>query len=103
MAYLAKSMVYAAKNMEERVAKTKDLEKRGWVLPGEFEEYLFRDGPDPLLLAEGRVRLAVSEDNKRSESESWQSADEQELPPGTIQACQARSARMGGRVKSAVR
>ena len=96
MAYAAKSMVYAAKSMEERVAKTKDLQKRGWIRPGEFEEYLFRDGPDPLLLAEGRVRSAVSEDNKRSESESSQSADEQELPPGTIQACRARSARMGG-------
>ena len=35
--------------------------------------------------------------------ESLQGADELDLPPGTIQACQARNARMGRRAKSAVR
>jgi hypothetical protein len=88
---------FAAMSMEERVAKTKDLEKKGWVRPGEFEEYLFRDGPDPLLLAEGRLWAAEREGRKQSESPNSQTPDDQTLPPGTIQASQARSARVGGR------
>ncbi|MBZ5616195.1 MAG: hypothetical protein LAO23_19480 [Acidobacteriia bacterium] len=86
--------VYAAMSMDERVAKTKDFEERGWVRPGEFEEYLFRDGPDPLLLAEGRLS-AAREGRKQSESSNSQTPDDQALPPGTIQACRARSATMG--------
>jgi hypothetical protein len=86
--------VYAAMSMDERVAKTKDLEGRGWVRPGEFEEYLFRDGPDPLLLAKSRL-WAERESRKQSESPNSQTPEDQPLPPGTIQACQARSAGMG--------
>jgi len=87
---------YAAKSMDERVAKTKGLEEKGWVRPGEFEEYLFRDGPDPLLLAKDRL-LAASEGRKRCESANSETPEDNALPPGTIQACRARSARMGGR------
>jgi hypothetical protein len=87
---------YAAVSMDERVAKTKGLEEKGWVRPGEFEEYLFRDGPDPLLLAKGRL-LAASEGRTGSESAGSRTPDDQALPPGTLQACRARSARMGGR------
>ncbi len=94
--YAAEGIFYTAKSMDERVAKTKDLEKRGWVRRGEFEEYLFREGPDPLLLAKSRHHLAAREGREQSQSESAQSTDEQGLPPGTIQACRARSARMGG-------
>jgi len=94
--------LYAATSMDDRVAKTKYLERNGWVRPGEFEEYLFREGPDPLLLVKAR-HLAASEGRNWLEAERSQSADEQELPPGTIQACRAGSARMGRRVKSAVR
>jgi hypothetical protein len=91
---------YAAKSMDERVAKTKNFEEKGWVRPGEFEEYLFRDGPDPLLLVKGR-HLAASEGRKRPESADSQTPDGQALPSGSIQACQARNATMGGRVKPA--
>jgi hypothetical protein len=88
--------VYAAMSMDERVTKTKDLEEKGWIRPGEFEEYLFRDGPDPLRLAEGRL-LAASEGRKRSESANSETPEDQAPPPGTIQACRARGARMGRR------
>jgi hypothetical protein len=86
---------YAAMSMDERVAKTKDLEGRGWVRPGEFEEYLFREGPDPLVLAKSRLSAAEREGTKQSESPNSQTPEDQALPPGTIQACRARSARMG--------
>jgi hypothetical protein len=85
---------YSATSMDERVAKTKGFESHGWVRPGEFEEYLFRDGPDPLLLAKSRL-LVASKGRKQSESPNSQTPDDQALPPGTIQACRARSATMG--------
>jgi hypothetical protein len=88
--------VYSAMSMDERVTKTKDLEEKGWIRPGEFEEYLFRDGPDPLRLAEGRL-LAASEGRKRSESANSETPEDQAPPPGTIQACRVRGARMGRR------
>ena len=84
---------YAAMSMDERVTKTKGLEEKGWIRPGEFEEYLFRDGPDPLRLAEGRL-LAASEGRKRSESANSEIPEDQAPPPGTIQACRARGARV---------
>jgi hypothetical protein len=85
--------VYSAMSMDERVTKTKGLEEKGWIRPGEFEEYLFRDGPDPLRLAEGRL-LAASEGRKRSESANSEIPEDQAPPPGTIQACRARGARV---------
>jgi hypothetical protein len=89
--------VDAAMSMVERIAKTKNLEHRGWVCPGEFEEYLFREGPDPLRLAKDRLWAAEREGRKQSESPHSQNPEDQPLPPGTIQACRARSARTGGR------
>ena len=75
---------YAAKSMDERVAKTKNFEDKGWIHPGEFEEYLFRDGPDPLLLAKARLDAADAASKRPASANSR-----------TIQACQARCARMG--------
>ena len=89
--------LYTAASMDERVAKTKNLESHGWIRPGEFEEYLFREGPDPLRLAERRLWAAEREGRKQSNSPNSQTPDEQALPPGTIQACRARSARMASR------
>jgi hypothetical protein len=89
--------VDAAMSMVERIAKTKNLENKGWVRPGEFEEYLFREGPDPLRLAKDRLWAAERKGRKQSESSHSQNPEDQPLPPGTIQACRARSARTGGR------
>ena len=86
--------LYSAKSMEERVEKTKDFAQKGWVRPGEFEEYLFRDGPDPLLLVKDR-HLAASEGRRWIESPKSETPDDQALPPGMILACRARSAGMG--------
>ena len=69
-----------------------DFEGKGLISREEFQDYLFNDGPDPLLLAKGRL-LAASERRKRSESANSQTPEDQALPPGTIQACRARSAR----------
>jgi hypothetical protein len=87
---------YAALSMEKRMAMRKDFDKRGLLDPVEFEEYLFDNAPDPLLLA--ITRLCEERDRrKQSESPNAQTPDDQDLPPGTMQACQARSARMGSR------
>jgi hypothetical protein len=90
--------VLAAMNAEDRVAMRRDYERKGLIRPGEIEAFFEGDAPDPLVLAIRRL-WAEREGRKRSQAASSESAEEQGLPPGTIQACQARSARMGGRVK----
>jgi hypothetical protein len=47
--------LYAALTLEERRAFRKKLGKDGLLPPGEFEDYLLHDGPDPLLLAITRL------------------------------------------------
>jgi len=74
----------------------KDFEGRGLIRPGEVADYILHGAPDPLLLTITRLG-EERERRKRSQAASAQSADAQELPPGSIQACQARSARMGSR------
>src|ERR1035441_10178326 len=88
--------VYSAMSMDERVTKTKGLEEKGWIRPGEFEEYLFRDGPDPLQIGRG-ARLVDRAGRERSESANSETPEDQAPPPGTIQDCRARGAGMGGR------
>jgi hypothetical protein len=85
---------YAAMSVEDRVTMRRDYERKGLIRPGEIEAFFSDDAPDPLLLAINRV-WEERERRKRSESASSQSAEDQALPPGTIQACRARSARMG--------
>ena len=84
---------YAAMSAEERMALRKDFEGKGLIRPGEFEGYLMDDAPDPLLLAITRL-WEERECRKRAQAASSQSPDGQGLPPGSIQACQARRARM---------
>ena len=93
--------VYAAMGVDERIAMRKDFDRKGLVRPDEFEDFLWNGGPDPLLLAITR-RWEERERRKRSEAAILESAGEEGLAPGTIQACRARGARMG-RVHSAVR
>ena len=88
--------LYAALSMEKRMAMRKDFDKRGLLDPVEFEEYLFDNAPDPLLLAITRL-CAEHDRRKQSESPNAQAPDDQDLPPGTMQACRARRARMGSR------
>ncbi len=85
---------YAAMSVEERMAMRKDFEGKGLIRPGEFEAYFSDGGPDPLLLAITRL-WEERERRKRSQAASLESAGEEGLAPGTIQACRARSARMG--------
>jgi hypothetical protein len=82
---------YYAMTNEKRMAMRKDFEKRGLIDPGEFEDYLICGAPDPLLLAITRL---CAERDRRKESESA-NTDDQDLPPGTIQACQSTSVEMG--------
>ena len=89
---------YFAMTIEERMAMRKDFHERGLFDPNKFEnefsEYLSGDAPDPLLLA--ITRLSAERDRrKRSGSPNSQTPDNPDLPPGTIQACQAKSATMG--------
>ena len=84
---------YAAMSVEERMAMRKDFDGKGLIRPGEIEALLWRDGPDPLLLAITRL-WEERERRKRPQSVSLESAGEQGLPPGSIQARQARRARM---------
>jgi hypothetical protein len=72
----------------------KKWDKRGLLDPAEFEEYVSHDAPDPLLLTIRRL-CAEPDRRKRCDPPSSQTPDDQALPPGTIQACQARSAGMG--------
>jgi hypothetical protein len=87
---------YAAMSVEERISMRKDFEGKGLIRPGEFEAYLSDDGPDPLLLAITRL-WEERERRKRSQAASVESAGEDGLAPGTIQACRTRGARVGRR------
>ena len=86
--------VYSAMSVEERIAMRKDYDKKGLVRPDEFEDFLWNNGPDPLLLAITRL-WEERERRKRSQAASLESAGEEGLAPGTIQACRARGARVG--------
>ena len=88
--------VYAAMSVEERMAMRKGFERKGLIRPGEIEAFLMDDAPDPLLLAITRF-WEERERRKRSEAAILESAGEEGLAPGTIQACRARGARMGRR------
>jgi hypothetical protein len=86
--------VYAAMSVDERMAMRKDFEGKGLIRPGEFEAFLRDDAPDPLLLAITRL-WEEREGRKQSQAASLESAGEEGLAPGTIQACRARGARVG--------
>jgi hypothetical protein len=88
--------VYGAMSVDERIAMRKDFDRKGLIRPGEFEDFLWSDGADPLLLAITRF-WEERERRKRSEAAILESAGEEGLAPGTIQACRARGARMGSR------
>src|ERR1039458_8307715 len=81
--------VYAAMGVDERIAMRKDFDRKGLVRPDAFEDFLWNGGPDPLLLAITR-RWEERERRKRSEAAILESAGEEGLAPGTIQACRAR-------------
>src|ERR1035437_6189520 len=81
--------VYSAMSVEERIAMRKDYDKKGLVRPDEFEDFLWNNGPDPLLLAITRL-WEERERRKLSQAASLESAGEEGLAPGTIQACRAR-------------
>jgi hypothetical protein len=86
--------VYSAMSVEERIAMRKDCDRKGLIRPDELEAYFSDDGPDPLLLAITRL-WEERERRKRSQAASLESAGEEGLAPGTIQACRAKGARMG--------
>jgi hypothetical protein len=97
--------LFAAASIEERMALRKEFEQKGLIQPEEFLDYLLDVGPDPLLLAMGRL-WAERERRKGAETPDSQTPDDQGVPSGTIQASQARSGRWAGgrkRLKSAVR
>jgi hypothetical protein len=76
--------------MEQRTAMREDYQKRGLLRPSELDDYLHDDTPDPLLLA--IIRLCEEHDRRKQlESANAETPDNQDLPPGTIQACQTRS------------
>ncbi len=79
---------YAAMSAEEKIAMRKDFEGKGLIGPDEFLDFLLDAGPDPLLLAITRL-WEERERRKRAQAASLETAGEQELPPGSIQACQA--------------
>jgi hypothetical protein len=85
---------YAAMSAEEKKAMRKDFEGKGLIQSDEFLDFLLDAGPDRLLPAITRL-WEERESRKRSQAASLESAGEQELPPGSIQACQGRRARMG--------
>jgi hypothetical protein len=93
---------YAAMSLEERMMIREKWNRKGLLDPVEFENYLVSDGPDPLLLAITRL-WEERERRKRSQAASSESAGEEGLAPGTIQACRAKGGAGGQAVKSAVR
>jgi hypothetical protein len=72
----------------------KDYDRKGLIRPDELEAYFSDDGPDPLLLAIARL-WEERERRKGSQAASLESAGEEGLAPGTIQACRARGAGVG--------
>jgi hypothetical protein len=93
--------LYAAMSAEERKALRKDFVGKGLIRSDEFLDFLLDDGPDPLPLAITRL-WEERERRKGAQSANLESAGEQELPPGTIQACQGRSAKMVSTVRQAL-
>jgi hypothetical protein len=87
---------YFAMSVEDRMAMRKDYDRKGLIRRDEFEAYFSDDGPDPLLLAIARL-WEKRERRKRPQAASSESAGEEGLAPGTIQACRARGAGMGRR------
>jgi hypothetical protein len=83
---------YAAMSVEDRMAMRKDYDRKGLIRRDEFEAYFSDDGPDPLLLAITRG-WKERERRKRPQTASLESAGEEGLAPGTIQACRARGGR----------
>ena len=83
---------YAAMSAEEKKAMRKDFEGQGLIQSDLYLDFLLGAVPDPLLPAITRL-WEERERKKREQAASLESAGEQELPPGTIQACQARRAR----------
>jgi len=71
----------------------KDFDRKGLIRRDEFEAYFSDAGPDPLLLAIARL-WEERERRKRSQAASLESAGEDGLAPGTIQACRAKRARV---------
>jgi len=88
--------IYDSMSVEERIAMRKDLAGKGLVRQEDIEDFLWKDAPDPLLVAIQR-QWEERERKAREQKAISESVGEQELPPGSIQACRARSARMGGR------
>jgi hypothetical protein len=86
--------VYSAMEPEDRIAMRKDFDRKGLIRRDELEAYFADDGPDPLLLAITRL-WQERERRKQPQAASLESAGEDGLPPGTIQACRARRARVG--------
>src|ERR1035437_1833273 len=86
--------VYSAMSVEDRMAMRKDFDRKGLIRADELEAYFSDDGPDPLLLAITRLG-EERERKKRSQAASLESAGEEGLAPGTIQACRGRGAGMG--------
>ncbi len=79
---------YEAMSAEEKKAMRKDFEAKGMIGPDEYVDSLLDAAPDPLL----RAITQLWEERERRKGAQAASL---ELPPGTIQACRARRARMG--------
>ena len=88
--------VYAAMSAEEKKAMRKEFVGKGLIRSDEYLSFLLDDGPDPLPPAITRL-WEERERRKGAQAARLESAGGQGLPPGTIQACQARRARMGRR------
>jgi len=84
---------YAAMSPEKRMEMRKDFDRKGLIRRDEFEAYFSDADPDPLLLAIARL-WEERERRKRSQAASLESAGEDGLAPGTIQACRAKRARV---------
>jgi hypothetical protein len=85
---------YAAMSAEEKKAMRKDFVGKGLIRSDEYLSFLLDDRPDPLPLAITRF-WEERERSKGAQAASLESADDRDLPPGTIQACQGRRTRMG--------
>lgn len=88
--------LYNSLTVEERTMIRTMWHEHGMIDLSEFEDYLEHDATDPLLLT---TRRLCAERDRRAAAESQNSetpADQAPLP-GTLQACQARTARMGSR------